>query len=120
MNFDWQTDEEDRWEEPEAAAEPANGQRSRLLSRRWLATGLVLLVAVGIGSLLYWQLKVRVDQGARRVEEDVLATFTLIRSIAEEQDRELFVSVLSGRDPGWTSDQKDLMDQGALFDRSAF
>jgi hypothetical protein len=120
MNFDWQTDEEDRWEEPEAAAEPAAEERSRFLSRRWLATGIVLLLAVGIGSLLYWQLKVRVDQGAKRVEEDVLATFTLVRSIAKDGDRELFVSVLSGRDPGWTSIQKDLMDAGALFDRSAF
>lgn len=120
MNFDWQTDEEDRWEEPEVTAESDVTERPYARSRHWLATGLVLLVAVGIGSLLYWQLKVRVDQGAKRVEEDVLATFTLVHSIAQGQDRELFVSVLSGRDPNWTSLQKELMDAGALFDRSAF
>jgi hypothetical protein len=120
MNFDWQTDEENQWKEKDTAVEPEPQARPRSRLRRWLAVGVVLFLALGVGSLLYWQLKVRVDQGAKRVEEDVLATYTLIRSIAEEQDRELFVSVLSGRDPNWTSIQKDLMDKGVLFDRSPF
>jgi hypothetical protein len=115
-DFEWQTDEEDLWEEErEPQAQPAGPKR-----RWWPGALVVVLVVVVAGGLIYRQLNRRVEEAVSSVEEDVIAAFHLVRTSADRRDRELLVGQVSGRDPRWTSIQKELLEAGVLFDRIPF
>lgn len=115
-DFEWQTDEEDLWEdEYEPQEEPVAPKR-----RWWPGALAVLLVVALVSGLIYRQLNRRVEEAVSSLEEDVIAAFRLVRSSADRRDRELLVSQISGRDARWTSTQKALLDAGLLFDRVPF
>jgi hypothetical protein len=116
MKFDWQADEDKGWEgEATPAEQPAAPPRSR--RGWWLTLLLVLLVVLGSGGLLYRQLQGQANERAETIRQDVFASYNVIWQTAQRQDNELFVSLLSGRDPAWTESQKELLGQGLLFDR---
>lgn len=116
MKFDWQADEDKGWEgEATPAEQPAAPPRSR--RGWWLTLLLVLLVVLGSGGLLYRQLQGQANERTETIRQDVFASYNVIWQTAQRQDNELFVSLLSGRDPAWTEAQKELLGQGLLFDR---
>jgi hypothetical protein len=115
-DFEWQTDEEDLWQDEKEPPESPAGRRRR----RWPGVILLLLVLATVSGLIYRQLNQRVEETVSSVEEDVIAAFRLVRTSADRQDRELLVSLISGRDPRWTSTQKELLEEGMLFDRTPF
>lgn len=116
-DFDWQSDEEDLWKDQnEVVAVPEPPRR-----RRWWAGLLAIMLVVGlVGGLIYRQLNRRVEEAVSSLEEDVAAAFGVVRSAADRRDRELLVSVISGRYPRWTSTQKELLEAGYLLDRAPF
>lgn len=110
MSFEWQTEDERSWEQPEAGggSESPNG-------RRWLW----MLLFAGLiitGAYLGWQqVQERVDAGAEAVRKEVRASFALAERAALERDQELFGSLLSGRSATWTDTQRVRVEQGLLF-----
>lgn len=114
--FEWQTEEDEAgWEDveqwpPESPSEPP---RQRW---RWLVL-LATLALVG-GTIFYFYLQVneRVSDATAEVKTEVLASHDLVRYGAEQQDAEVLVTFLSGRDPEWSTTQKELVETGALLD----
>jgi len=117
QNFDWQTEDEEKWDEPSLENEP----RSRNSSlRRPLIIALLLAFIVVLGALLgFRQIGRYLDQATSTVEEDIIASHEIVMAATQESDKEILVSVLSGRDPSWTEMQLQLLDQVQLFDRSS-
>lgn len=118
-NFDWQTEDELRtkqqaaWDDgPEETPPPPK----RRVPWRLLAVIAVLLAAVGL--TVWWRVQVRVDATLQALRNDVASSYNLVQLAAVEQDEELFRSVLSGRDPGWTDSQLELFNAGLLIDRA--
>jgi hypothetical protein len=107
MNFDWQTEDETKWEEAATENQPAVARR-----RSWAAL-LVVLLFVGLAVwLMYRQANQHAKQAEASVEADVVAAYRLIHQAAVESDRELFQSLLaSGRYPDWAENQLALFDQ---------
>lgn len=115
MSFEWQTDEEYEWEEKPALPEP---HRRR---RRW--PWVLLLVAILVGTavfLIYRQLNQRVDAATEETEAELLASYAVWQQAVQNQDENLFNSLMSGRDPEWVAAQRSLLQTGMLFDRSGF
>ncbi|HEX6384050.1 MAG TPA: WD40 repeat domain-containing protein [Anaerolineae bacterium] len=114
--FDWQTEEEDTWEESEqvVAASPGRTQPS------WRLIVLILIALALAAIVLYWQATQRIELATQAVQADVLSSHRLIHFAAAQRDVELAEPLLSGRDPDWTSAQKQLVEQGLFLDRSAF
>jgi len=114
-NFEWQTEEEqeDVW----TAAEPQGASHRR---RRWpvLLFALVATVAVLFaGYRVFQEVEARADEATAAVREEVEASYRVLRRAAESQDRELFVTFLSGRDPDWTEAQVNAVHEGVFLDR---
>jgi hypothetical protein len=114
MSFDWQTEETTPWDEPPVAV-PERGQRPL---RRWLflAAGLLGLLLLGT---VAWAWQQRVVTVTAQVDSDVLASHALVREAASQQDGELLISVLSGRDERWASDVAQSAAEGYLLQRPA-
>ncbi len=109
MSFEWQTEDERDWEQPEGAADGRGPDRRRL----WL---LFFVALIGAGVYLGWrQVQQRVEAGAEAVREEVRASFSLAQRAAAERDQELFVSLLSGRSVTWTDAQRERAERGLLF-----
>ena len=99
--------------------EPTEPKPPRRFSR-WLPPLLVLVLLGGIGYLIYAQLQGRVEETTSRLAEDVISSYDLIERAAQTNDREIFISVLSGADDDWTNAQVNLLEQANLYDRRAF
>jgi len=120
MNFDWQTEQEreDVWEqEPEQETEGAGGRPSR--RRRWLALLVMSALLLAAGLLVRREAQRRVEEATATVEEDVVSSHALGLQAAQDGDDELFVTLLSGREPSWTETQKALLEAGLLYDQAA-
>lgn len=106
--FDWQTDEDAEavWEE-----ESLTNRRPHL-SRKWLGLIGLFIVLVGAG---WWGVRYVIEQQANevtiRIEQDILASHTLLQELLGSNDRELILTFLSGRDVAWTRKQADLFMQ---------
>jgi hypothetical protein len=107
MNFEWQTEDEAKWEEAAAESQPAVKRR-----RGWAAV-LVVLLTIGLaGWLAYRQANRQVEQAEASVEADVIAAYRLLHQAAVQSDRELFASLLAAsRYPEWAESQLALFDQ---------
>lgn len=112
-NFDWQTEDDGRWEDVQPEANPPRGKR-----RRWLL-GLLLLLVVA-SAAIYYQVDRRIDATVAAIEQDVVSSVNLIRRAAAERDAELLLSMLSGRDMTWAYQQRDLLDHDLLRNRAPF
>ncbi|MCB8928074.1 MAG: WD40 repeat domain-containing protein [Ardenticatenaceae bacterium] len=116
MSFEWQTEEDSRWDEDVAPPEPP--KRARRRWSWWLLLGVVL---VGTAVFLaYRQLNQRVETATENVEADLLASYAVLQRAAQSRDENLFGSLISGRDDEWSQAQRDLLNAGLLFDRSGF
>lgn len=112
MKFEWQADDDKDWEERPLLEPPPRPRRSR-----WLALFLVVAFILASAGLIYRQLQNQAAERVSSIEQDVVASYQVIRQAATRGDREIFVSLLSGRDPNWTETQKELLSGGLLFDR---
>lgn len=113
-NFDWHSEEDNSWEEPIYVSPESSGSRKK--RRRWyLLIAAVIVLAVGF--VAWRQLREYVDDTAEVTEQNVLASHELVTTAVSAADRELLVSLLSGRDSDWTAAQLSLLEEGLLFDR---
>ncbi len=102
MSFDWQTEEDGGWDDPNFHASDPDKQKPDGKQRgwRWL-----IPVALLIGAFVAagWTLNQRVQMATARMEADVLASYELVEQAVSRRDDDLFQSVLSGRDGGVVS-----------------
>ena len=116
MSFEWQTEEDSRWDEDVAPPDPPKRAR-----RRWPWWLLLVVVLVGTAVfLIYRQLNQRVETATENVEADLLASYAVLQRAAQSRDENLFGSLISGRDDEWSQAQRDLLNAGLLFERSGF
>ena len=116
MSFEWQTEEDYSWDEEPAPPEPVEPGQRRW---PWVLLVLVLLVSTAV-FLFYRQLNQRVEAATDDVEADLIASYVVLQQAAENQDENLFNSLLSGREPAWAVAQRDNLVAGLLFDRPGF
>lgn len=117
-DFDWQTDEEERWEQIVAERPAAPRPRPwRKLANVWL--GLLVLVAA-VGGYGYWRVQSYVRQAETNLRDTILSSHQLLLLADETEDEELLGSVLSGRDADWVNGQRVLLHSGQLFGRAPF
>jgi hypothetical protein len=114
QKFKWQTEEEVDWDAlPEVVPAPANTPRWRRWG--WLLIFAGLLLA---GSwLALQQVTTRVAEVEAEVTADLLASHQLLLRAAAEQDEDVVLSLLSGRDTGWTQGQLEVMTAGLWLER---
>ena len=109
MHFDWHTEEErlPQWL-PQGEGRPAR--------RRMWITVLIAGLLLALASYGIWR---QVQRGLAAAEqsarESVHGVHDLAGRAAAEADEELLVSLLSGRDPAWTTAQKKRLRSGLLF-----
>ncbi|MAT97396.1 MAG: hypothetical protein CL608_09665 [Anaerolineaceae bacterium] len=117
MSFDWQTDEDNEWddkswqEKPVTAVQPKPPWRTILI--------IVVLISV-VGIVIYQQVNKRLDDATSSVESDIFATHNLLSRAAADQDADLGKAVLSGRDMGWSQVQSDLITAGLFYENPIF
>ncbi|MCA9917810.1 MAG: PD40 domain-containing protein [Anaerolineales bacterium] len=117
MSFDWQTEEDNDWddqtwqEQPETAVSPKPPWRTILL--------ILVLIAVA-GVIIYRQVNTRLDEATSAVEMDIFATHNLLGRAASNQDGDLGKAVLSGRDLGWSQSQTKLLAAGLFYENPTF
>lgn len=116
MSFDWQTEEDGDWDDSDLTTsfpdkqKPADG-------RRWLR-GLLLLGVLSLAlAAAGWTLNRRVQLGTERVEAEILASVNLVNQATAQQDKDLALAVLSGRDGRWSSWVLGQVERGTLTER---
>ena len=120
-NFDWQTEDERRNRQQEAWDEKPEPPPTSTNKRRripWKLLTVILVLLAGLGLTVWWRVQARIDATMQSLRNDVASTFNLVQLSAREQDEELFRSVLSGRDPAWTTTQLQLFGEGLFIDRA--
>ena len=117
MSLDWQTQEEISWDDPPPLAEePIELEPKR---RWWLYVVLAVLVGAATAAFVVIRdLNRRVDNAEAEARLAVISSHTVIQQAALEQDSELFVGFLSGRDAGWSRAQEEAVREGAYLDRA--
>jgi hypothetical protein len=109
--LDWQTEEDQTWDEkpqPQTAVSP--------WPRRFLWLLVVLLLGGGIWYAVSF-LQQQIETATSETEADLRHAYGLLRQAAERQDTELFNLLLSGRDVDWARAQEQLLREGQLLDR---
>src|SRR5690606_29426233 len=116
--FDWQTEETIQeplgWDEPEPLPERA---RTSSLRQRWPLLVLIGVLALTAGFVIWRQAERRVAQATQAAEAEVIGSVNLVYRAVENRDEELFRSLLSGRNLGWTQATLDLFERDLVFDR---
>lgn len=116
MSFDWQTEEEVDWEDSDQPQKEPEKPRRR---RSW-GVGLLLVLSVTAVSFLIYQVVQRVSTATEAVEDDLLASVTVIQDAAVDGDRMLFSAFLSGRDREWSDANEQLVVDERFLQRPAF
>src|SRR5690606_38055800 len=111
MSFEWQTEEDHRWDEEPAPPKPPKRGRRRW---PWLVLATVLVVGTAV-FLLYNQINQRVEAATDDIEADLVASYAVLQQAAQNKDENLFNSLLSGRDPAWSLAQQENIANGTLF-----
>jgi hypothetical protein len=102
--FEWRTDEEDNWEEELA---PAPQLEKRGQPRWWVWLGLLGVIVTAV-FLSYQRANQRIEEVSATVMADIQSSLALRQRALTEGDAELYDSVLSGSDVGWTMMQQQL------------
>lgn len=111
--LDWQTEEEQTWEdEPTPPPPTAVSPWPRRLV--WLTLLLLLGGGIWYGTSF---LSERVETAADETEADLRQAHALLREAALNQDVELFILLISGRDEAWAEAQELLLRRGFMLDR---
>ncbi|MFO7679093.1 MAG: hypothetical protein R6X34_03500 [Chloroflexota bacterium] len=112
--FEWQTGEDDRWENDRAAdRNPKPGKHKRPFPLILLLVAALLLA----GWVLTRQVSQQVASATAAVQTDILAAHNLVQTADARRDVELLRSVLSGRLPEWTAAQEETVTAGILYGR---
>ncbi|MDX1664099.1 MAG: hypothetical protein R3272_09910 [Candidatus Promineifilaceae bacterium] len=113
MSFDWRTEieEGDQWDVP---ADRASSTR-----RRWPWLLLLFVALIATVGLIWRQAQERVADAEATVREGVLSSHALGRRAVAEQDSELFLTVLSGREADWSNTQRQLFRAGYVYEGAA-
>ncbi|MFO7679092.1 MAG: hypothetical protein R6X34_03495 [Chloroflexota bacterium] len=117
MSFDWQTEDETGWDDPVPAFSGSDGQKPERKRRRWrwlVPLGLLVVALTAAG----WTLNRRVESVTEQMKADVLASHELAAQAITQQDDEVLLSVLSGREEQWAAVMSEAVAQGVLTDRS--
>ncbi len=116
QKFNWHTDEDFDWDglPPEPGEQPAG------TPRRWPVLVILTALLLGTGAVIARQVQQRAAANTSAMRADVISSHNLIALADNEQDVELFISLLSGRDSNWTTAQQDLFAEGLLRDRAPF
>lgn len=116
MSFEWRTVDEGEavWGEEERPY----GEGGRADRRPWFLLLALLVLAAAAGHLLWQEAQQRTSAAVAQVETNARSSYELGRRAAESRDRELFLSVLSGRDPRWTDTQRALLEEQLLFEEA--
>ncbi len=118
MSFDWQTEEEAvAWDDPIAPQEA-----EKLRPRRrwpWVVLAILLLSATAV-FILVRTVGQRVEVATDEVEDELLASVTVIQKAAVDGDVELFTSFLSGKNYQWAQSSERLVDYHMYLDRPTF
>jgi hypothetical protein len=117
MSFEWRTDEQEAWPEPDGTATPGSQGSSRWLRLRLLATLLLFTLAAVL--LVTRMAGVRVTAATTKAEQELLATDALLREAAAAGDTDLIGGLLQGSEEGRESSQLGLAGQLPL-DRTAY
>ncbi len=114
--FDWQTEEDEVvWDDETHTPQEEPPKRTI----KWWYIALPLLL-IGGGYYLYSQIQEQTDTAVSAVEEDILSSHTLLIDSVENQDRDLFELLLSGRDMGWVRAYDDLVREEQFLDYAPF
>lgn len=117
MRYDWQVDEEAQWEQ-DAGTGGQIRRPPRWGFRRWLTAAAIIVFVGVLGSL---QLVQRVEQVNTDLEQAVRTAFTLSLSAIEQQDLELWLTLVDkASDLEWRRYEESLLQAGALYDRRAW
>ena len=115
--FDWQAEDEVVWEDLPADDEIQAASRKR---RRWPFLLVIVLLLAGTTAVILRQVNRRAETNSQAMRADIVSSHNLLQIAESEQDPELFLSILSGRDSAWTAAQSDLFEAGLLQDRTPF
>ena len=110
--FDWRTDDDIVWDKADT---PSPTIRRRRLP--WIAAAVVLLAAAG--AVLYRQVNKRIEVTTDAVKNDILTSHALVQQAGQQNDDDLFNTLVSGRDRTWVAAQMELVERGLFFDREA-
>jgi hypothetical protein len=114
-NFDWQTEDEAAWDEL-LPATPKSALSKH--ARPWRGWWLLLLGLLLIGGWLAWQqVAVRIAEAEAEATADLLASHDLLLQAAANQDEDVALALLSGRDVAWVAAQVDLVTTGLWLER---
>jgi len=113
MHFDWQTEDDQppRWS-PHAEKRQTHG-------RRWAGVLLAGLLLALVSFGLWREARGGVVLAEQSARDSVRGVHALAERAAAQGDEELFVSLLSGRDPEWTAAQRQRLRRDLLFSHSA-
>jgi hypothetical protein len=67
--------------------------------------------------IVYQQLQLRISRTHSSIEEDIRATYFLLRSAIVTRDAELFSTLTSEADDQWLEEQTQLLERGWILDR---
>ena len=115
-NFEWQTEDDYDWDEPDQKPTPPS-------SSRFGQIGIVVLILAllgGLGWALNSRLRETVETATEETEADVSASFRLLHESASSRDIEVFNALLSGLDPEWTIGYQLMVGDNGILDRSVF
>ena len=117
--LNWQTEDDPNWnDEPNRPPASQRPQRRRL--KLLLAILLLLLLLGATAVVVARQFTQRVDDVNDLLIADIGASHATIEQAAQNQDADLFLSLLSGRSESWVEAQQRLAAAGDYFDRSDF
>ena len=116
MSFDWQTQEEISWEEPPPLPEEPVEPRPR--RRLWPYVILMILVGAAVAAFVVVRdLNRRVAAAEAEARVAVISSYNVIQQAAVDEDAELFVGFLSGRDANWSAGLEEAVREGAYLNR---
>jgi len=123
--FDWQTEQDAEkalaaWDVP---AQPPPQQDKRFnfgkFGRHWRLITVVAVLSIVVGAVVWRQVSQRAEAAMQVIQADVVSSYNLTHTAAENGDEELFRSLLSGRDTSWTQANLFLFQRNQLFDRTS-
>lgn len=114
--FNWETEESIDWDdlsqEPEPSPEKPN--------RRWLWFAFVGVLLISAAAAIVWRtVNNTLEEAEFRVENDVLASASIVHQTAQTRDSDLFTTFLSGKDEPWAFAQERALQKGEYFERDA-
>lgn len=124
-DFDWQTEEEAEkawagWDEPsQPPPQPDKGFDFSYLRRHWRLIVVVGVLSIIVGVVVWRQVSQRAEAALQIIQADVVSSYNLTHTAAQNGDEELFRSLLSGRNTGWTQANLFLFQHNQLFDRTS-